>query len=335
MTESEMSSSKNVSVGEVIRHESFPEVLELLLAQRSLVVLLHGLRIPDAIIDSTYNRVCHEFKVFPRTLLVGENISVDARIAEIKQSLLALKPPIPSGIAYSTASVSDITVSSSSSYSSSTTRDSTKKVNSKRINKNAVSVLVAWMVEHNTDPYPSPLEKSNLASETNLSVHQVTTWLTNFRKRIILPIVNKKKQPRNRLDHLFSFVSKADEDKLLLISEAIRSGNFYKSTRHHMTLKEFQTAYNDNFTPPVAEEEQELSILERIQQSSYISSSSTHTSTFSSSNPCTIDDVDGSDDDIDYNDDDDDYSTSSENFLMLGDLMDVEELDNFEFMKNL
>ena len=320
-----------VTVGEIIRHEKFPEVLELLLGQRSLVVLLHGLQIPDTIINSTYHRVCREFKVYPRSLSSGDNLLVDDRITEIKRSLIALKPSIPLEMVPSTTSSSDVSTSTStSSFSSSTSPFSASKISSRRINKNAVSILVAWMVEHNADPYPSPLEKTVLASETNLTVNQVTTWLTNFRKRIILPVVNKKKQPKNRLDHLFSLVSKADKQKLSLISKAIRNGHFHKSTRHHMTSKEFQAVYNNNFAPLLEYKEPRISLLEEIQQSSLINSSESSSS--SSLKTTLIDEVD------DYDDNDDDYgdnSSGNENFLLLGELMDVEELDKFEFMKDV
>ena len=87
-----MSLSRMVSAKEIIRHEEFPEVLELLLCQRSLVVLIHGLRIPDSIINSTYMRICDEFNVSPRTISRGEDEEVDVRVEEIKKSLIALSP---------------------------------------------------------------------------------------------------------------------------------------------------------------------------------------------------------------------------------------------------
>ena len=119
-----MSLSRMVSAKEIIRHEEFPEVLELILCQRSLVVLIHGLRIPDSIINSTYMRICNEFNVSPRTISRGEDEEVDVRVEEIKKSLIALSPSwsLPSSaIIPTTASASDVSTSTSSALSTSST----------------------------------------------------------------------------------------------------------------------------------------------------------------------------------------------------------------------
>jgi len=90
------------------------------------------------------------------------------------------------------------------------------------------------MVENHVDPYPSNDAKFKLAKMTGLSPQQVGTWMTNMRKRHMIPVINGKRQAKNRLDHLFLSIRgiKIDSPKMNNIVAAVKSGLFFKTTRH-------------------------------------------------------------------------------------------------------
>ena len=110
--------------------------------------------------------------------------------------------------------------------------------------------MIAWMVENNSNPYPSPEEKDELAKCTGLSSLQVGTWMTNMRKRHLLPIINGCRQPKNRLDHLFSAIREqhCKGMKLAQIVHAVKSGMFFRVTKHRMKKDEFLRLFNENFS---------------------------------------------------------------------------------------
>jgi hypothetical protein len=108
----------------------------------------------------------------------------------------------------------------------------------KRISKPSICLLIAWMVENHLNPYPSVEDKYILSEKTNLTPQQIGTWMTNMRKRHMLPIINGKRQAKNRLDHLFLALRdpKIDKIKMEKIITAIKMGSFFKTTRHRYEI---------------------------------------------------------------------------------------------------
>jgi hypothetical protein len=47
----------------------------------------------------------------------------------------------------------------------------------------AVDTLKQWFSDHSSKPYPSEDEKEQLAQKAGITVHQVTNWFINMRKR--------------------------------------------------------------------------------------------------------------------------------------------------------
>jgi len=56
----------------------------------------------------------------------------------------------------------------------------------------SVSMLRQWFSAHVAHPYPTEMEKLQLADEAQLTVKQTTNWFTNTRKRFWQPYVKKK-----------------------------------------------------------------------------------------------------------------------------------------------
>jgi hypothetical protein len=110
--------------------------------------------------------------------------------------------------------------------------------------------MIAWMVENSSNPYPSPEEKDELAKSTSLTSLQVGTWMTNMRKRHLLPIINGSRQPKNRLDHLFSALREQQcrGQKLAQIVHVVKNGTFFRMTKHRMKKEEFLRLFKDNFS---------------------------------------------------------------------------------------
>ncbi|KAG6521045.1 BEL1-like homeodomain protein 9 [Zingiber officinale] len=55
----------------------------------------------------------------------------------------------------------------------------------------AVSVLRAWLFEHFLHPYPTDVDKHNLAKQTGLTRNQVSNWFINARVRLWKPMVEE------------------------------------------------------------------------------------------------------------------------------------------------
>lgn len=123
-----------------------------------------------------------------------------------------------------------------------------KNNSGKRLSKDAVKTLIAWMVANSDDPYPNQEDKDHLARETGLTPMQVGTWMTNMRKRHVLPVLHRRRQPVNRLDHLFLAIRNVNSTKRLRVVEAIKSGAFFKVTRHRMKGEDFEKVFALNFT---------------------------------------------------------------------------------------
>ncbi|XP_042407702.1 BEL1-like homeodomain protein 9 isoform X2 [Zingiber officinale] len=55
----------------------------------------------------------------------------------------------------------------------------------------AVAVLRAWLFEHFLHPYPTDVDKQNLAKQTGLTRNQVSNWFINARVRVWKPMVEE------------------------------------------------------------------------------------------------------------------------------------------------
>jgi hypothetical protein len=49
--------------------------------------------------------------------------------------------------------------------------------------KATTALLKEWLAQHKKHPYPTEEEKHHLASETNLSLQQISNWFINARRR--------------------------------------------------------------------------------------------------------------------------------------------------------
>lgn len=52
-----------------------------------------------------------------------------------------------------------------------------------RFPRAAVKILKDWLNEHAENPYPTEDEKQTLASQTGLTVSQISNWMANTRRR--------------------------------------------------------------------------------------------------------------------------------------------------------
>ena len=50
-------------------------------------------------------------------------------------------------------------------------------------------ILKEWLFDHRYNPYPTEIEKTKLASETNLTVVQINNWFINERRRSLPKIM--------------------------------------------------------------------------------------------------------------------------------------------------
>jgi hypothetical protein len=71
-----------------------------------------------------------------------------------------------------------------------------------RITKTSNEFLVAWFLAHKDNPYPSPDERSHIATKTGLQEQQVRNWFANMRKRHWKPNRANAKKPRCLLDYV-------------------------------------------------------------------------------------------------------------------------------------
>jgi len=58
-----------------------------------------------------------------------------------------------------------------------------KKPKISKLPKEAVLVLQDWLIQHHRNPYPTIVDKEQLATSTNLTVKQVTDWFNRTRSR--------------------------------------------------------------------------------------------------------------------------------------------------------
>ncbi|KAJ2956475.1 hypothetical protein NQZ79_g7650 [Umbelopsis isabellina] len=58
--------------------------------------------------------------------------------------------------------------------------------------KTTTAILRAWLLKHKTHPYPTEDQKQELAHATNLTVHQISNWFINARRRILQPMLDKE-----------------------------------------------------------------------------------------------------------------------------------------------
>mmetsp|Transcript_32487 Transcript_32487/g.54348 ORF Transcript_32487/g.54348 Transcript_32487/m.54348 type:complete len:389 (+) Transcript_32487:343-1509(+) len=67
----------------------------------------------------------------------------------------------------------------------------------------ARSILFDWLHEHRDNPYPSRAQKSQLAAHTGLTIAQVVHWMSNIRKRRLIPLLSGKRAPSSNVDRKF------------------------------------------------------------------------------------------------------------------------------------
>jgi hypothetical protein len=79
--------------------------------------------------------------------------------------------------------------------------------------KPTTAILRAWLLEHKMHPYPTEDEKQKLAHATKLTVHQISNWFINARRRILLPMLDKDQDPE--LD-IYPYEGGSGKDLLLL-----------------------------------------------------------------------------------------------------------------------
>lgn len=61
----------------------------------------------------------------------------------------------------------------------------------KNLSSSARHRLLQWVSDHRDDPYPSQEEKQQLARDADLTVQQVSDWMTNVRKRKLRPYLQR------------------------------------------------------------------------------------------------------------------------------------------------
>jgi len=60
--------------------------------------------------------------------------------------------------------------------------------------KRATNILKKWLFEHLFHPYPSEEQKRQLASQTGLTINQISNWFINARRRILQPMLETVRQ---------------------------------------------------------------------------------------------------------------------------------------------
>lgn len=78
-----------------------------------------------------------------------------------------------------------------------------KQSRSTGLPKQAVEKLRTWFDNHFDYPYPNEKEKSNLSTETGLTITQINNWFVNARVRIWKPQMEKKKEENPTAPHNF------------------------------------------------------------------------------------------------------------------------------------
>eukprot|EP00055_Hartaetosiga_balthica_P003088 m.6409 g.6409 ORF g.6409 m.6409 type:complete len:388 (+) comp2591_c0_seq1:94-1257(+) len=57
--------------------------------------------------------------------------------------------------------------------------------------KATTNMLKAWLFDHHLHPYPSDIEKREMADKYNLSLSQINNWFINARRRLLHPLRSK------------------------------------------------------------------------------------------------------------------------------------------------
>ena len=69
----------------------------------------------------------------------------------------------------------------------------------KNLSKDARNIFHSWLKEHTTHPYPSDVEKKDLAQRAETSVEQVGTWFVNARVRTLPKLLGTHKKKKQKL----------------------------------------------------------------------------------------------------------------------------------------
>eukprot|EP01028_Stygiella_incarcerata_P009978 TRINITY_DN49818_c0_g1_i1.p1 TRINITY_DN49818_c0_g1~~TRINITY_DN49818_c0_g1_i1.p1 ORF type:complete len:294 (+),score=68.89 TRINITY_DN49818_c0_g1_i1:252-1133(+) len=119
----------------------------------------------------------------------------------------------------------------------------------------AVSILKTWFLSHSERPYPTEAAKRALAEEAGITVSQVSTWFTNYRRRVW-----RRKHDKMDLQRVNSSDSLQQDIEDGLVSKFIRSSLPKKSVE---VLKTWLRDHID--TPyPSESQKQELAVQAEI-----------------------------------------------------------------------
>ncbi|KAI8881486.1 hypothetical protein K501DRAFT_334659 [Backusella circina FSU 941] len=69
---------------------------------------------------------------------------------------------------------------------------SNKKRKRENIPKEMTEHLRQWLIQHKKHPYPTEIEKQELAEETGLMINQISNWFINARRRILQPMLKNE-----------------------------------------------------------------------------------------------------------------------------------------------
>jgi Spy/CpxP family protein refolding chaperone len=67
--------------------------------------------------------------------------------------------------------------------------------------KRATNILKKWLFEHLFHPYPSEEQKRQLASQTGLTINQISNWFINARRRILQPMLETVRQQQQGMGY--------------------------------------------------------------------------------------------------------------------------------------
>ena len=65
--------------------------------------------------------------------------------------------------------------------------------------KRATNLLKKWLFEHLFHPYPTEEQKRALASQTGLTINQISNWFINARRRILQPMLETVRQQQQQM----------------------------------------------------------------------------------------------------------------------------------------
>lgn len=247
-----------IEVKDIVRSDMFKGLLRHILEQRMKISKLRwdlqdisSVEVTEQLVHSTYQRICERFGVQEvDTSEHTDNHKVIGRIAVLRELCTIFPPPRLANRKFIDKDSDSEGLSENDGDISQTFSERSNSCVGKRLGKTAIGHMIAWMVENNANPYPSPEEKDELAKGTGLTSLQVGTWMTNMRKRHLLPIINGYRQPKNRLDHLFSAIREQNcrGQKLAQIVHVVKNGTFFRMTKHRMKKDEFLRLFKNNFS---------------------------------------------------------------------------------------